>query len=144
VDVEKLASHIAQIASRQRLRVVPGRVVPGAGLGVSVMLGADDISAAYFCKLARIARAKLLYVTASYFDTENEPGLHTADDECSANPSLLSARIAELRRYAEQFNTRICRLELAFTDGRMLHCWTAAADWYEDIVDRLADLYEIG
>jgi hypothetical protein len=144
VDVEELTVHIAQIASRQQLAVVPAKPVPGAGLGVSVMLGAGDLSAADFCELARVAGAKLLYVMASHFDAENEPGLDAIDDECGASPAMVYAQTAELRRYAQQFNGRICSLELAFTDGGVLHCWTAAADWYEDIADRIADLYEIG
>jgi hypothetical protein len=140
IDVDQLAAQVTQLASSQQLVVVPATPLPKSCLGHLVLLNNNDLSATDFCQLASAAGARLLYVQAEGFDAGTDPDLDVEAHDHSEPHGAAGAQLAELRRDAERFNGRIRQLELAFAVGCVLHCWAVAADWYDSLVDRAAEL----
>jgi hypothetical protein len=140
VDVDQLAAQVTQLASRQRLVLVPATPLPKACSGALVLLGNDDLSAADFCQLAASAGARLLYVQAEAFDAGSDPALTLGDYDQSESDRTQSAKLAELRHEAERLNGRVRQLELAFAAKFVLHYWAVAADWYDSLMRRAAEL----
>jgi hypothetical protein len=141
IDVDQLAAQVMQIASSQQLVVVPGTPVSTRGWGYLVLLDHHDLSAAEFCALAAAAGARLLYVQAEGFNAGNDPDIVMGGRDQSGQEGPMNDRMAEFRRYMENFNGRIRQLELAFAIGCVLHCWAVAADWYVSLVDRTAEMF---
>jgi hypothetical protein len=140
-DIDQLAAQVRQIASSLQLVVVPAMPLHSSGTGLVVLLDDDDMSAADFCALASAADAKLLYLRAESFDAENEQELDIEENDRTEPGEKARAQLADLRRDAERFNGRIGQLEVAFAIGGVLHYWAAAAEWYDNLMDRVAELF---
>jgi hypothetical protein len=140
LDVDQLAAQVAQLASSQRLVLVPATPLPKSCSGHLVLLGNDDLSAADFCQLAANAGARLLYIQAEAFDAGSDLGLTLGDCDQREADRKQSAKLAELRYEAERLNGRVRQLELAFATRCVLHYWAVTADWYDSLVRRAAEL----
>jgi hypothetical protein len=140
VDVDQLAAQVTQLASSQRLVLVPATPLPKSCSGHLVLLGNDDLSAADFCQLAANAGARLLYVQAEAFDAGSDLALMLGDYDQNGSDRRQSAKIAALRHEAESLNGRVRQLELAFAAKCVLHYWAVTADWYDSLLRRAAEL----
>ncbi len=140
IDVDRLAAEVTQLASSQRLVVVPATPVPRSCSGHLVLLDNNDLSAADFCQLAATAGASLLYVQAEAFDSQSDPALSFGEYDQGEPDRTVGAKVVGLRREAERFNGRVRQLELAFAAGCVLHSWAVAADWYQGLMSRVAEL----
>jgi hypothetical protein len=140
VDVDQLAAQVTQLASSQRLGLVPATPFPKSCSAHLVLLGNDDLSAADFCQLAANAGARLLYVQAEAFDAGSDLALTLGDYDQSEPARTQNAKLAELRHEAEHLNGRVRQLELAFAAKCVLHYWAVTADWYDSLVRRAAEL----
>ena len=141
IDIDQLAAQISQLASSLQLIVVPVTPVSQRGCGYLVLLDHNQLSAAEFCALAATAGARLLYVQTEDFNVRTDLCMIVGGSEQSGHEPLVSAELANFRRYVENFDGRIRQLELAFAIGCVLHCWAVAADWYVRLVDRAAELF---
>jgi hypothetical protein len=139
-DVGQLTAHITQLARGKNMGIVPE--IPTRNSGDTFLVALDDsaLSAADFCNLASIAGARLLYVRAASFDADSDHdldigGLGWMDAGREAN-----AERAALYRDAVRFNGCTSEVVLAFITDSVLHCWSMAADWYNDLLERAAML----
>jgi hypothetical protein len=141
IDIDQLAAQVMQLASSQRLIVVPVTPISQRGSGYLVLLDRSHLSAAEFCALAASAGARLLYVQTEDFDVRTDLDMIVGENCQRTQEVQRSAELADFRRYVENFDGRIRQLELAFAIGCVLHCWAVAADWYVALVDRAAVLF---
>lgn len=140
VDVDQLAIHVNQLASELHLVVIPAMPLRNPnGWGLTAFL--EDLSAPDFCNLASTVGARLLYVDAEAFDAESEPEFDAEEHGDSEPDETVSAQLAMLRGEAERFNGRIGQLALAFVVEGVLHWWNITADWYDDLIDRIGELF---
>jgi hypothetical protein len=144
VDIDELAAQVMEFASSHQLAVVPATPLPNPASGLLVLLGNKDLSAGGFCELAQAAGARMLYVQTVRFVAESAPEFLSETCDQGASNRAMSDRLTALRQEAKRFEGRPCQLELAFAVGRILHCWAVAAGWYDNLIDRLADLREAG
>jgi len=140
-DIEELVTQVTQLASSLQLRLVPAIPMRNPNSGLMVLLDNDDLSAADFCGLAAAAKARLLYIQAGPFNAENQPEFDVAGEGRNELDGKVIDQLALLQQAAERFNGRIGQLALAFAVEGVLHYWTAAADWYENLMDRVAGLF---
>ena len=140
IDVDQLAAQIQQLALDLHLIVVPAMPLRNPN-GWGLLAPLDDLSATDFCELASTAGAKLLYVSAEGCDAESEPELDAEEHGRSEPDETVHAQLAVLRRDAERFNGLIGQIAMAFVVEGVLHWWNVAADWYENLVDRVAELF---
>jgi hypothetical protein len=139
-DVDQLTAYIAQLASGKHIGIVPEIPFWNNGDNFLVALNGNDLSAAKFCELASIAGARLLYVRAKNFDTASDPDLDIGKLGRLSPGREAHTQLAALYRDAERFNGRIRELELAFVANCVLHSWSVAAGWYDNLLERAAML----
>lgn len=137
-DVGQLAAHITQLARGKNLGIVPE--IPTRNGEDTLLVALDDsaLSAADFCDLASIAGARLLYVRAASFDADSDRDLDIGGLAGKDAGPAANAERAALYRDAVRFNGCAREVELAFIAGSVLHCWSMAAGWYNDLLERAA------